>query len=489
MESVKMCHEKTTYPRHYLKKMIFAYSTVVYMAVLVTGLAFLGYISYKNVRDETARQDAYFESCVDVCEQVLENFFAVTGNLKQMNQLDLFALAGEGSYYQKMTEFQQELEKFSVPYHRQGFGFAVWREGEELVVTDASSTKRTYLLQDWGITDRQYANAIQSLSGADARDCLIITDARLFYITSKNYLNKDIYILCHLPVSSVELPDYDENTTIHFKVSDAFIQDLRISNQPDPLSDQMFTLLRPEERGETTHGHRGTMEYRMRLSAYYDVIYCGVTRHSYAELAVKIVLILLCGLIPVYGLVYLVTRQVSRKVYQPIEDLTNTVCAIPGGDEMGGNELLYIADRIRGMKDQNDELQKRLDSLTEDIKQRMSEETSSEVPAAEPDHLKEQLEAYVLEHLSEDISLYDIAEYFGLSFHYMSVVFKKKMDHNFKEYLSYQRYVKALTLMQQNPKMKIGEIASQVGIVNVNTFIRIFKKYSGTTPKQFMNSL
>jgi len=475
--------------RHYLKRMIFTYSAVIYTAVLLTGLLFLGYIQYRNACDETARRDTFFDSCVDTYESVFEEFFAITGNLKEMNQLDLFALTGERSYYQKMTEFQQELETFAIPYRRQGFGFAVQRENEELVVTDTKSTKLKYLLRDWGLTEQQYAAAVHSLTYTGKRDHLIFTDSDIFYMTAKDYLNKHIYIMCHLPVTSVMLPNYDENTSICFWSNDTGIQDLRQKGYPAEASEEELSLFQTAKRGKLTFSQRDNIEYRTQLSDYYEIIYCGVTRQSYSALAVNIMLVLLCALVPVYGIVYLITRQISCRVYQPIEELTNTVRAIPGGGELSGNELLYIADRVRSMQSQNDELQKRLDSLTADIQQGILKENPPETAAAESDTLKEQLEAYVLEHLSEDISLYDIAEHFGLSFHYMSVVFKNKMDHNFKEYLSYQRYVRALALMQENPKIKIADIAAQVGILNVNTFIRIFKKYSGTTPKQYMNSL
>ena len=44
--------------------------------------------------------------------------------------------------------------------------------------------------------------------------------------------------------------------------------------------------------------------------------------------------------------------------------------------------------------------------------------------------------------------------------------------------------------MQENPEIKIKDLASQVGIQNVNTFIRIFKKYSDDiTPKQYLDKI
>ena len=68
----------------------------------------------------------------------------------------------------------------------------------------------------------------------------------------------------------------------------------------------------------------------------------------------------------------------------------------------------------------------------------------------------------------------------------MSLVFKNIMDCNFKEYLSKIRCQKARELMEQNQNLKISEIAAMVGIQNVNTFIRVFKKDCGISPGQYL---
>ena len=42
--------------------------------------------------------------------------------------------------------------------------------------------------------------------------------------------------------------------------------------------------------------------------------------------------------------------------------------------------------------------------------------------------------------------------------------------------------------MLQNPSVKLAEIAEQLGIGNVQSFIRTFKKYEGMTPGQYRES-
>ena len=36
-----------------------------------------------------------------------------------------------------------------------------------------------------------------------------------------------------------------------------------------------------------------------------------------------------------------------------------------------------------------------------------------------------------------------------------------------------------------DPKLRIGDIGALVGINNVNTFLRQFKKYTGMTPREY----
>lgn len=103
--------------------------------------------------------------------------------------------------------------------------------------------------------------------------------------------------------------------------------------------------------------------------------------------------------------------------------------------------------------------------------------------------LKNRLKNYIEKHYSEDIALNDLAEWFRLSPNYMSLVFKNVMDCNFKEYLSKIRCQKARELIQQDQEIKISEVAAMVGIQNVNTFIRVFKKDCGISPGQYLQKI
>lgn len=99
--------------------------------------------------------------------------------------------------------------------------------------------------------------------------------------------------------------------------------------------------------------------------------------------------------------------------------------------------------------------------------------------------LHDALRAYILENYRRDISLLDLSEHFNLSPTYMSAVFKSTMGDNFKDYLSRLRFDRAAELLRQEPGIKLTQLGEQVGITNVNTLIRIFKKHSGLTPGQY----
>lgn len=91
---------------------------------------------------------------------------------------------------------------------------------------------------------------------------------------------------------------------------------------------------------------------------------------------------------------------------------------------------------------------------------------------------------YIHVNFSRDISLDEISAYFNMTPAYFSTVFKYYTGYNFKDFLNSYR-VKVSKELLQNSNIKINEVAEKVGCNNVNTFIRIFKKYEGMSPGQY----
>jgi len=91
---------------------------------------------------------------------------------------------------------------------------------------------------------------------------------------------------------------------------------------------------------------------------------------------------------------------------------------------------------------------------------------------------------YVEKHYAEDIYLNLFADKLSLTSAYISSYFKEKMNVNLTDYLNSFRIKKATALIA-NPQNKNKDVADAVGLQNINTFIRLFKKYTGYTPGEY----
>lgn len=91
---------------------------------------------------------------------------------------------------------------------------------------------------------------------------------------------------------------------------------------------------------------------------------------------------------------------------------------------------------------------------------------------------------YIQEHYREDISLQILEDQVGVSASYISSIFSQTGKGNFLDYLNRFRVEKSKGLLRDTNKT-IGEVGSEVGIPNANSYNRIFKKYEGITPGRF----
>lgn len=94
---------------------------------------------------------------------------------------------------------------------------------------------------------------------------------------------------------------------------------------------------------------------------------------------------------------------------------------------------------------------------------------------------------YVEENYNKGISLASMAEDLKLDESYLSKQFKEKVGVSFIQYVTKCRMDKAKELLK-DPSVKLADIAENVGMGNVQSFIRTFKKYEGMTPGQYRES-
>lgn len=100
------------------------------------------------------------------------------------------------------------------------------------------------------------------------------------------------------------------------------------------------------------------------------------------------------------------------------------------------------------------------------------------------DPFKQAMIEYVNNHYSRDISLEMIADELGISIHYISKYFKEKTGMNFIDYVSQLRIQKSKELLLSTT-LKVQDIARQTGYNSANSFIRMFRKYTGMAPGEY----
>lgn len=95
--------------------------------------------------------------------------------------------------------------------------------------------------------------------------------------------------------------------------------------------------------------------------------------------------------------------------------------------------------------------------------------------------------AYIDADLSGDLSLHTLASIQGISNSYLSALFKKETGQTITDYVN-QKRVKRASHLLGTTRLQIQTIAQHCGISDVNYFSKIFKKYTGMTPKEYRKS-
>ncbi|OJU10486.1 MAG: hypothetical protein BGN88_04985 [Clostridiales bacterium 43-6] len=91
---------------------------------------------------------------------------------------------------------------------------------------------------------------------------------------------------------------------------------------------------------------------------------------------------------------------------------------------------------------------------------------------------------YLKENYKEEISVFALAEKYNVSYSYFSRRFKNYTGQTIKEYINAMRINEAEKLLVTTDK-NITEIAMECGFSNSSYFIKQFKIYKSTSPKQY----
>jgi two-component system response regulator YesN len=100
------------------------------------------------------------------------------------------------------------------------------------------------------------------------------------------------------------------------------------------------------------------------------------------------------------------------------------------------------------------------------------------------DHITSFVFEYLNKNYNQDVSLDTLADKLGITRSYLSTYFKEKTGIYFVDYVNRMRINLAKELLM-NPNIKVQDAAAQVGYQNINSFNRMFKKFTGVTPSEF----
>lgn len=114
-------------------------------------------------------------------------------------------------------------------------------------------------------------------------------------------------------------------------------------------------------------------------------------------------------------------------------------------------------------------------------------QSAREDQKGESNAITDRINAYIGEHLQDDLSLNKLSEVVFLNPAYLSRLYKQTVGLGLAEYISNQRMEKALDLLR-GTSLKIQAIAGEIGL-ETGYFIKMFKKYMKLTPQEYRESL
>lgn len=91
---------------------------------------------------------------------------------------------------------------------------------------------------------------------------------------------------------------------------------------------------------------------------------------------------------------------------------------------------------------------------------------------------------YVLLNMDKKITLSDVAEHLHLNPSYFSRMFKQHTNMNFVDYVNHMKMEEAKKLLDHTSE-SVESIADKLGFESKSYFLKVFKKYYGTSPVEY----
>lgn len=139
------------------------------------------------------------------------------------------------------------------------------------------------------------------------------------------------------------------------------------------------------------------------------------------------------------------------------------------------NQFLMDLQEIQSLDDLCYKLQETIDVFTNCM--------FNYIPSKNNEIIKKSIR-YISQHFSGNLTLDEVAAQVHLNPAYFSTLFKRSTGSSFKEYLNMVRIEESKRLLS-NTDYTIIDISLAVGFEDQSYFSKVFKKYTGMTPKQF----
>lgn len=156
----------------------------------------------------------------------------------------------------------------------------------------------------------------------------------------------------------------------------------------------------------------------------------------------------------------------------------------------------YLRDSVEEVKSVSNEIEKELtvedkSEIEADAPESTDEKARGEsevLDSAASSFIVKNAIAYIEENYKEKLKLSDVAEQVYVSQWHLSKLMNRYQGQNFSEILNGIRIKKAKELLT-DPSLRIGDIADEVGFLDMAHFSRVFKKTVGISANEYRNQL
>lgn len=192
----------------------------------------------------------------------------------------------------------------------------------------------------------------------------------------------------------------------------------------------------------------------------------------------------LCGIIRQLNKIFLeYPNHISQAMDAACSILYMAISSIPNGEQTMADLFSDYPDYYRSIYRQHttEQIADWLSVFAVKLSKYFTERKNTHT-----NHTVNSVKRYINEHISEKLTLNDVASRFNITPNYLSQLFKKYNDSGFNEYVTMTKIEEAKKLMSEG-NMKIYEISDSLGFESSFYFSKVFKKLEGISPKDYMN--